>query len=93
MKIRAITFDDVIVVHGHVPVSGGPSTSREQAFHEDDGWDIRETLPGTFTLCHETMSEPITIGGYGYSYVRSASQEAIAEPDAVVHIGRKGKRH
>lgn len=87
MRIREIHFDDVVAVPGHVQISGGISTARETAFHVDDGWDIREVLPGVFSLCHTNMSAPVTVGGYGYSFVPCEEATAPEAPQAK----RKGK--
>lgn len=77
MKIASIYFDDIIVIPQGIQL--GPTqpftTLREQSFHAAEGWDIRETLPGTFSMLREGMSGPVTVGGYGYSYVREAEPE------------------
>jgi len=92
MRLKSLCFDDIVVIDGPITVAGGPPGIREQRFHIDDGWDIRETLPGIFTLCRDDMTEPVTIGGYGYSYVRMPGEE-IQHDALVQQAPKKGKRH
>jgi hypothetical protein len=85
--IASIFFDDQIVVPQGKDLGGGVARQslREFSFHADEGWQILEALPGTFTLWHEGMDHPVTVGGYGYSLVRVPDVEP--KPD-----GKKGKR-
>jgi hypothetical protein len=55
---------------------------RDQSFHLAEGWDIREILPGTgvFSLLCEGMDGPVTVGGYGYSYVCAPEPVVLDEP-------------
>lgn len=62
-------------------------TLRDTSFTRADGWDIREVLPGVFSLSCEGMPAPVTVGGYGYSVVLEP-EPIIPEPLAT----KKGKR-
>ncbi len=69
--ITSVYFDDQVVVDGGRDVGEGKRGQlREFSFHRRDGWDIREALPGVFTLFTDGMEHPVTVGGYGYSCVR-----------------------
>lgn len=85
MRIREVHFDDVVSIPGHTQIAGGTTTTRETTFHADDGWEIRETLPGVFSLLHSSMTEPVTVGGYGYSFVPISPLDEPAP-------AKKGKR-
>jgi hypothetical protein len=52
---------------------------RSSSFMASDGWEIRETLPGVFSLTSAWLPEPVTIGGYGYSYTTMAVQPVDTE--------------
>lgn len=90
-----------LYLNGHIVVPEGQqlgptqayTTLREQSFHSHEGWDIRETLPGVFSLHHEGMSAPVTVGGYGYSYVAAPPHaEPITFVEATLPTAKKGKR-
>lgn len=78
MKLRSLYLDDTVCIPQSKSVGDGPlHDTRDAAFHVDDGWDIRETLTGVFTITNDAMGERIvTIGGYGYSYEREPEQLA-----------------
>lgn len=84
MKLASLYLDDTVVIHLGKDVGGGLPRQhvRDSSFQEADGWDIRETLPGTFSICREGMPKPVTIGGYGYSYVRADDPAPPPEPKA-----------
>lgn len=71
-KLASLWLDDTVVIpFGKDNGSGLPRTHvRDSSFQAEDGWDIRETLPGVFSITRDGMAEVVTIGGYGYSYVR-----------------------
>ncbi len=82
MKLVCLHLDDTVVIPRSRLTGGGAplSETRDSSFHVDDGWDIRECLPGIFTITNGHMSDVVTIGGYGYSYVR-ATEALTPEPD------------
>lgn len=69
MNLRELHLFDLVVIPGAIDVSGGTSQKREQSFHVDEGWDLRELLPGVFSVSREDMPHAVTVGGVGYSYV------------------------
>lgn len=87
MKLRELHLDIAVVVPGAKNIAGGVNRITEQAFHVEDGWDLRETLPGVFSISREDMAEPVTVGGYGYTYVRMPEEAAPAEEPK-----KRGKR-
>ncbi len=88
MKLARLTLDDIVVIPDGRDCGGGMRNVdlRESSFRAEDGWDIRQTLPGEFTVYREGMAEPITIGGYGYTYKRMPPEAPAPEPV------KKGKR-
>lgn len=74
MKLRSLYLDDTVCIPQSKTVGDGPlHDTRDSCFHVNDGWDIRETLPGVFTITNELMVDRIvTIGGYGYSFERES---------------------
>lgn len=77
-KLRSLYLDDTVCIPQSKTVGDGPlHDTRDSCFHVNDGWDIRETLPGVFTITNELMAERIvTIGGYGYSFEREPERLA-----------------
>ncbi len=93
--ITAVYFDAQIVVpQGKSNGEGLPRVDlRETSFHASDGWDIRETLPGVFSLHIEGMTSPCTVGGYGYSYVQKHEEPPPpVEESKVEEPKKRGKR-
>jgi hypothetical protein len=82
MKLRSLRLDDMIVIpFGKSAGEGLPRVDLyEQSFHESEGWDISETLPGIFVLTRDDMDDSVTIGGFGYVYTRA--KEALAPEPA-----------
>ena len=82
--ITALHLDDYVVVPGGKDLGSGVGRQdlRQTSFARDDGWDIREVLPGVFSVYQAGMLAPVTIGGYGYSYA-SASEAAPSAGDPV----------
>lgn len=88
MRLASLWLDDIVVVADGRELGGDHrSDLRDASFHASEGWEIRETLPGVFSLQREGMSEPVTIGGYGYSYVRAPASK-VDEPEPT----KRGKR-
>lgn len=87
-KLASLWLDDIVVVPAGMETGiGQPRVDyRDTSFHASEGWDIRETLPGVFSLLREGMPAPVTVGGYGYSYVRAEERGF----DAVVLEGKDG---
>lgn len=81
--IRVVHFDGAVTVPGGANYGEGAPRGdlRDQSFAAADGWDIREVLPGVFSLSREGMSEPVTVGGYGYSYITAPTPEAGVSGD------------
>lgn len=69
MNLRELHLDAVAVIPGAVDIAGGTAQKREQSFHVDEGWDLREVLPGVFSISRADMPHAVTVGGCGYSYV------------------------
>lgn len=95
MKLRCLYLDDAVVIpRSKDQGSGIPLTdTRDSSFHVDDGWDIRETLPGVFSITNAAMGERIvTIGGYGYSYERAEAEVVEELPPGLVSNIESGKR-
>jgi hypothetical protein len=90
MKLATLYFDDHVVIPGGRQLGDMTGELRSDAFRSVDGWDIHETLPGVFSLVAPWMTEPVTIGGYGYSYTRAPIEPVDTE--APVVAPRKGKR-
>jgi hypothetical protein len=93
MKLVCLHLDDAVVIPRSKLTGGGsPLTdTRDSSFHIDDGWDIRETLPGIFVITNGLMAESVTIGGYGYSFCRATetlAEDALSAPEPK----RKGRR-
>lgn len=88
MKLASLHIDRVLVIPGAAYQSGGPSVVREQSFTAEDGWDLREVLPGIFSIHGHGMREPAQIGGVGYSFVRakdlSVEHDAQGDPAMTV---------
>jgi hypothetical protein len=82
-KLRRLHLDDTVCVPQSKAMGDGPlHDTRDSCFHVNDGWDIRETLPGVFTITNDLMgARSVTIGGYGYSYEREAEQLAVTKID------------
>lgn len=82
--IRRVNFDGAVVIPGGADYGAGAPRGdlRDQSFDAADGWDIREVLPGVFSLNREGMPAPVTVGGYPYSVVRG--------PDPVVRVTAVG---
>lgn len=80
MKIAVLNLDDHVVIPGG-RILGGESFGelRADVFRAVDGWDIRETLPGIFSISAAHLTEPVTIGGYGYSYTRERIEPVDTE--------------
>lgn len=76
MKIASLWLDDIVVVPGGRELGGDHRTDlRDASFHASEGWQIHETSsPGVFTVQREGMTDPVIIGGYGYSYVKAADE-------------------
>lgn len=79
MKLVCLHLDDSVVVPRSKSMGDGLPLvdTRDSSFHMDDGWDIREVLPGTFVITNDHMAESVTIGGYGYSYVSAPYIEEL----------------
>jgi len=88
MMIAHLYFDDIVVItRGRTSGNGMPrGDARETSYHAPE-WEIREVLPGVFSLWTEGMEVPQTVGGYGYSY---SPQATTPEPESPPQ--RKGKR-
>lgn len=73
MKIQSIWFDDLVVIAGAKDLGSAhaPQDLREQSFHASEGWDIEQAEAGVFRLFRAPMTKPVTVGGYGYSYVQA----------------------
>lgn len=90
MRIASLHLDDMVTVPGGKLMGEGLiGDLRESTFRSADGWDIRETLPGVFSLSSEWAPEPVTIGGYGYSYVRERVEPVDTESPAAVAATRE----
>lgn len=76
--ITALYLDDYVVVPASKNIGSGSALveTRSPVFERADGWDIREVLPGVFSLYREGMAGPVEVGGYGYSVVRVTVDEA-----------------
>ncbi len=89
--LASLWLDDLVVVRNGG--QSGPETYvdvRDSSFHREDGWDIRETLPGVFSLHREGMASPVTVGGYGYSYTTTPEPEPVIV--ATDDTGKRRKR-
>lgn len=92
MKIASLYLDDMVVI----PLGKSVGTDqprvdlRDASFHAADGWDIRETLPGVFSLVCEGMTEPVVLGGYGYTYVRA--HEPLTSDSNVIGLAQGKSR-
>lgn len=83
MKLASVYFDDIVVIPGGKDNGSGEGLQplRESSFHAADGWSITMlTAPAgvSFSLFREGMPAPVTVGGYGFSYV-AASEEPAPE--------------
>lgn len=94
MKIVSLHLDDMVVISlgKSVGTDQARVDLRDSSFHAADGWDIRETLPGVFSLVCEGMPEPVTVGGYGYSYVR-ANEPMTSESNVIGLPQGKRRKH
>ncbi len=102
MKIAILNLDDTVVIPAGKQLGEDHFVDlRDSVFRAVDGWDIRETLPGTFSLSAPWMPHSVTVGGYGYSYVRetiepvdteSPDVETTREQLAIVVPQQHGKR-
>jgi hypothetical protein len=95
--IRVVHFSGAVTIPGGADYGAGAPRGdlRDQSFAAADGWDIREVLPGVFSLHRAGMPEPCTVGGYGYSVVTApnpADVEAWNQAEAKSEAKRKGKR-
>lgn len=81
-RLRELHLDCAIVIPGAKNIAGGVNRITEQAFHIEDGWDVRETLPGVFSISRDDMAEAVTVGGYGYTYVRAEPETVPEAPEA-----------
>lgn len=81
-KLSALYLDDIVVIPAGKDMGAGQARTdlRDSSFHESEGWDIRETLPGVFSVLCDGMPSPVAIGGYGYSYVRAVEAPPPPEP-------------
>lgn len=93
MKLRSLHLDDTVCIPQSKTVGDGPlHDTRDSCFHIADGWDIRETLPGVFTVTNDLMvGRIVTIGGYGYSYEREPVAEASEMPPGL-EIGKRRRK-
>lgn len=92
MSIATLHLDDLVVIPGGKVLGSEHIVDlRSSSFLAADGWDIRETLPGVFSLNAEWLAAPVTVGGYGYSYTR-ASVEAVDTESPVALSQPKGKK-
>jgi hypothetical protein len=78
MKVVRLQLEKPVAIPGWTPIAGGADSS-EMTFHAADGWDIRETLPGVFSIWREGMDSPVTVGNYGYSYTQERDSEPYPE--------------
>ncbi len=98
MKLVCLHLDDTVVIPRSRLTGGGAplSETRDSSFHMDDGWDIRETLPGIFTITNGHMADVVTIGGYGYSFCRAPEELSAVEDQPVSILSgvprKRGKR-
>lgn len=69
MKLSLLMLDDLVPVPGYVRAQGGLNTARENVFTFTDGWDIEHLGGGLFSVYRDGMEAPVTIGGYGFSFV------------------------
>ena len=91
MKLATLNLDDMVVIPGGKRLGEDTFTDlRDSVFRAADGWEIHETLPGTFSVTCAHMAEAVTIGGYGYTYTR-AKVDPI-DTEAPVPAPAKGKR-
>lgn len=79
MKLRSLHLDAFVPIPGYAAVEGSPKLERAKDFSVEDGWEILEVIPGVFSLLHESMTAPVVLGGYGYSYARSLKPETFEE--------------
>lgn len=86
-KLRSLYLDDTVCIPQSKTVGDGPlHDTRDSAFHVNDGWDIRETMPGIFVITNDLMGDrSVTLGGYGYSYERAAERLA-KEPGGLQEV-------
>lgn len=90
MKLATLNLDDIVVIpHGKKLGEDYFVDLRDSVFRAEDGWDIHETLPGTFSLNAPWLAEPVTLGGYGYTYTRAPVE--VIDTEAPVPQP-KGKR-
>lgn len=85
--LRELHLDAVAVIPGAIDVSGGTAQKREQSFHADEGWDLREVLPGVFSISRADMPYAVTLGGYGYSYVAMPPTPVVESQRAINDFG------
>lgn len=90
MRIAILHLDDHVAIPGGRQLGSTCDTLRADLFSAADGWDIRETLPGTFSLSAPWMPHSVTVGGYGYTYTRAPIEPVDTE--APVVAAKKGKR-
>lgn len=93
MKLTCLYLDDSVVIPRSKNMGSGMPLhdTRDSSFHVNDGWDIRETLPGTFTITNEHMDGIVTVGGYGYSYER-APEDLPTSPSLESGTGKRRRR-
>ncbi len=97
MKLVALYLDDVVVVpKGKSTGEGEPRQDlRATSFHADDGWQIEE-LPGDrFRLQCKGMPDPVTVGGYGYTFIEERATVPSLPAPAPLEAGtgpRRGRK-
>lgn len=80
MKLAILNLDDMVVIpSGKRLGEDAFGDLRDSVFRAVDGWDIHETLPGTFSVSAPWLDEPVTIGGYGYTYTRAKVEPVDTE--------------
>lgn len=89
MTISVLHLDDhVVIPKGRKLGEDTLGELRASSFLASDGWVIRETLVGVFSLSAPWLPEPVTIGGYSYSYTVEPPAPVVEE----VATPPKGKK-
>lgn len=82
MKLAYLAFDDMITVPGGRRLGEDSiGDACESTFRAADGWDLRQTSEGVFTLRSECMLDAMTVGGHGYRYIPEPPEMRVVSVD------------